>query len=770
MSEPGATTEKLLSAARRFMTSRKTAFGLAAAACLSGVATVLSLTGPAGRSYDIETVLSLLYIDGILLLLLAAVVIRRLVQIWMERRRGAAGSGLHVRLVLLFSLVAVTPGILVVVFSALFLNFGMQGWFSQRVSTALNESLGVSKAYMLEHQNKIETDAFALANDLNLNASVFMRNRALFNDELSAQSALRSLSEAVVVDSAGKVIARARFSLIPEIENIPVGVFARADTGKIAVLDSKNEERLRALIKLNRYVDAYLLVERLVDPRVVNHIDRIHKAVTAYKKMERERSGIQVSFIIIFVMVALLLLLAAGWVGLTVASQLAGPLSDLIGAAREVSDGNLDTRVAAGEESDEIGRLGHAFNNMTSQLQAQQRGLIEANRELDSRRRFTETVLAGVSAGVVGLDPEGRVYLPNRSASELLGLELPERVGEPFADVVPEMADLLAVALQAPHRTHQAEIRLARRDGARTLLTRVTGETLQSEVIGYVVTFDDVTDLLSAQRKAAWADVARRIAHEIKNPLTPIQLSAERLRRKYQNEIVSDPETFKTCTDTIVRQVEDIGRMVDEFSAFARMPQPIMRMENLNEICRESVFLERNRNREIEIEFTSPDEPVSVRCDSRQISGALTNILKNAAESIEARIAEQGRDSGPGWIGVTLLASHQADDAGEPLDEVRIVVEDNGKGLPPDLDRLTEPYVTTREKGTGLGLAIVRKIMEDHHGSLILEPREPVGAKITLSIAESGDDDGTNDGADKSSADEEQRAIEVAVNLGPGSK
>ena len=763
MSEIGATTEKVLRGARQIMTSRKTAFALAGTAFIAGVATVLSLTGRSGSAYDIETVLGLLYVDGILLLLLAVIVVRRLMQVWMERRRGAAGAGLHVRLVLLFSLVAVTPGILVVVFSALFLNFGMESWFSERVRTALNESLNVTKAYLFEHKNKIETDAFALANELNQNAPTLMRSQDLFNDVLSSQAALRSLSEAVVLDSSGQVIARARFSLIPEIENLPVEAMARANQGKITVIDSKNEERLRALIKLNRFVDAYLLVERFVDPRVINHIDRIHSAVTSYKKMESERSGIQVSFIIIFVMVALLLLLASGWVGLTVARQLARPISELIGAAEEVSEGNLDIRVSESDEADEISRLSHAFNNMTGQLQAQQRGLIEANRELDARRQFTETVLAGVSAGVVGLDTEGRISLPNRSASELVGLELHEYIGDPLTDVLPEMEALLAEARQAPHRTHQTEVRLIRRDDIRTLLTRITGETLQSEVIGYVVTFDDVTDLLSAQRTAAWADVARRIAHEIKNPLTPIQLSAERLRRKYESEITSDPEVFKTCTDTIVRQVEDIGRMVDEFSAFARMPQPTMQTENLNDICRETVFLERNRNPDMRIDLELPDEAIAIRCDSRQISGALTNILKNAAEAIEGRQSEPVGAAADGWIGVSIV--QPGHDGNDQLDEVRVVVEDNGKGLPSDRERLTEPYVTTREKGTGLGLAIVRKIMEDHQGRLLLEPREPEGARVTLVFSLRDDADGM--GPDMALSGEDA-AIQVAANLGTG--
>jgi len=726
--ENAATTEIMLSLSRRVIASKKTAFALAALAFLSGLATVASIMGGADQAYDIKAVLNLLYIDGILLLLLGVIVTRRLVQVWLERIRGAAGAGLHIRIVALFSIVAVTPSILIVLFSALFLNFGMQSWFSDRVRTALNESLGVADAYLLEHQNKIQTDAFAIANNLNQSAPALMRSTNLFSDVLSSQSALRSLSEAAVVDGTGKVLARARFSLLPEVEKLSTQILTRADSGRIVVMDSQNEERLRALIKLNRFVDAYLLVERLVDPRVVSHIESIHSAVTDYKKMENERSGIQVSFIIIFVLVALLLLLAAGWVGLNVAEQLVRPISNLISAAEAVSNGNLDARVRAGEKTDEISHLGHAFNNMTAQIQGQQRGLLQANRELDERRRFTETVLAGVSAGVVGLEPDGKIYLPNRSASELLGMDLRHHKGDYFGDCVPEMVELLTTAKAAPQRTHQAEIKLSRLDGVRMLMTRIAAETLGDEIIGFVATFDDVTDLLSAQRKAAWADVARRIAHEIKNPLTPIQLSAERLRRKYQTEIRSDPETFKMCTDTIVRQVEDIGRMVDEFSAFARMPRPTMKLEDLCELCRQAVFLERNRSPNIQIELNLPFEPILVNCDSRQISRALTNILKNATESVESRIMAHEIGPDDGWISVAVTVANASN-------EVAVVVDDNGNGLPTDRDRLTEPYVTTREKGTGLGLAIVRKVMEDHAGRLILDNREPKGARVTLVIS-----------------------------------
>jgi len=591
----------------------------------------------------------------------------------------------------------------------------------------------VAKAYLHGHRNIIQTDAFALANALNLNAARLMRNRKLFNDVLSSQSALHSLSEAVVLDGTGYVLARARFSLIPEIETLPINALETANEGKIAVIDSENEERMRALIRLNRFVDAYLLVERLVDPRVSSYIERINTAVSSYKKMEGERSGIQVSFIIIFVMVALLLLMAASWVGLIVARHLSRPISDLIAAAEEVSGGNLEYRVDVGVATDEIGTLGHAFNNMTSQLQAQQFGLLGANRKLDERRRFTEAVLAGVSAGVIGLDARCNVHLPNRSASDLLGLNMIDFVGKPLVEAVPEMKELIMRAMEVPQRTHQEQIRLLRRNGVRTLLVRIVGETMERETVGYVLTFDDVTDLLSAQRKAAWGDVARRIAHEIKNPLTPIQLSAERLRRKYAPKIEDDPETFITCTETIVRQVEDIGSMVDEFSAFARMPQPVIELSNMSKICREAVFLEcsRSPNIQIDADISAPD--IMVNCDSRQVSRALANILKNAAESVTAKMDLDEVIKENGCIRLSLKQEISSTPKNEP-DYVSIVVVDNGNGLPEDTERLTEPYVTTREKGTGLGLAIVRKIMEDHHGNIHLENCERGGAKVTLTL------------------------------------
>ncbi|MBK8211004.1 MAG: PAS domain-containing sensor histidine kinase [Rhodospirillales bacterium] len=711
---------------RRYRLDRKVAFVVVLAAVISGVVTVVAWIGSAEFGPDPDTVVILLYIDTVLLLLLGAIVVRQLVRVWAERRRGLAGSGLHVRIVILFSLVAVTPAILVAVFSALFLNFGIQAWFSERVRTAVEASSAVAQAYLGEHRQSIRSEAFAMANDLNRDASALMRNPSAFDELLGVQAALRSLSEAVVVDGSGQIVSRAPLSLSLELDLVPGEVIDEADTGQVVVLSTERDDRVRAAVKLNRFIDAYLVIGRFLDPSVLAQIQRTEMAVAQYRRLEQSREGILITFVMIFVIVALLLLLAAVWMGLTLATHISRPISGLIAAAERVRDGDMAVRVKPVTTIGEFAMLGRAFNRMTSQLQSQQTGLLLANRDLDERRRFTEAVLSGVSAGVIGLDARATINLPNRSASELLGLDLAAARGTPLVEVVPEMAELIRNAVEHPERSCEAEVRLIRSARPRTLIVRIAVERLDGEVIGYVVTFDDITALVQAERKAAWADVARRIAHEIKNPLTPIQLASERLKRKYSREITSDRDTFVACTETIIRQVEDIGRMVDEFSSFARMPRPELKPENLCELVRQVVFLERNRSPNIRIELTEPEQPLSLLCDARLVSQALINVLKNAAEAVHSR------DAGAmeaGWIGVIVRL--------EDASKLAVIVEDNGRGLPQEnRDRLTEPYVTTRVKGTGLGLAIVKKIMEDHNGDLLLEDREGGGARVTLVFSE----------------------------------
>ncbi len=457
---------------------------------------------------------------------------------------------------------------------------------------------------------------------------------------------------------------------------------------------------------------------------VISRIQRTQQAVAQYQQLEGERSDYQIAFSMLFFGVGVLLLTGAVWMGLSFATRMARPISWLIAAAERVRGGDLAARVPVGASDEEFSSLSRAFNRMTHQLQSQQSELIEANRQLDQRRRFTETVLAGVSAGVIGLDHDGRINLPNRSASPLLGADLDQQIGESLADAVPEMAALLAEATRRPDRLAREQVQLVREVMSLTLLVRIAAERFEGDLRGYVVTFDDVTELLSAQRKAAWADVARRIAHEIKNPLTPIQLSAERLKRKYLKQIGTDTETFTICTDTIIRHVADIGRMVDEFSSFARMPAPVFRDADLADLLRQAAFLQRTATADIRVELDVPTTPLRLACDSRQVNQALVNILKNAAESIQGR----GPDAPPGHIRIEGRT--------EP-GRIVLAVEDNGRGLPPEgRERLTEPYVTTRAKGTGLGLAIVKKIMEDHHGQLVLEDRPGGGARVILVFGE----------------------------------
>jgi two-component system nitrogen regulation sensor histidine kinase NtrY len=701
---------------------RKATVVLAVAALASGVATYAAMTGAPPFGPNGGNVLLLLNIDLVLLLLLAAIVAKQLVEVWTQRRRGLAGSRLHVRLVALFSLVAVTPTIIVAVFSYLFFSFGVETWFSERVRTALSESQAVAEAYLHEHQQVIRADVLAMASDLNRESYILNFNPQRLTQVVRTQAALRSLNEAEIFDNSGRILASAGFSLSLEFGLIPPWAMQLARSGDVAIITGDNDDRVRALVRLEQFPGAYLYIGRFVEAQVLNHMEQTQRAVAQYERLEGQRSGFQVTFALVFLMIALIFLFAAVWFGINFATQMVEPIGMLIAAAERVRGGDLAARVLEGSGDEEFASLSRAFNRMTTQLQNQQSELIEANHQLDQRSRFTEAVLAGVSAGIIGLDQLGRLNLTNRSASLLLATELDHFIGLDLADVVPEMAELFDTASRRPDRLAQSQIEIVRRGRNHVLLARIAAEQEEGEVKGYVVTFDEVTELLSAQRKAAWADVARRIAHEIKNPLTPIQLSAERLKRKYLREIRSDPDTFSICTDTIIRHVEDIGRMVDEFSAFARMPAPTIKRENLLEICRQPVFLQRNAQTDIDFELVSSESTLTVPCDARLVGQALTNLLKNAVESIQARAGDEGvLPRGQIVVRIQVEDGHAV-----------VAVEDNGKGLPQhERERLTEPYVTTRAKGTGLGLAIVKKIMEEHGGELVLEDR-PSGAVVKL--------------------------------------
>jgi two-component system nitrogen regulation sensor histidine kinase NtrY len=698
--------------------------GIAIAALAAGVFTFAAVTGTGALGLPPGSILTLVNVNLALLLVLAAILAARVVRVWAERRRGSAGSRLHVRLVVLFGLVAVTPTIIVTGFSAAFFNRGLENWFNQRVRTALEESLAASQAYLIEHQRTIRAEALAMANDLNRAAPVLLtQGPNVFGVLVERQIMVRGLTEAVVFNATnGALVATAGLLVPPVGQPLPIWALEAARAGEVALIaPAQGEDRVRALVGLDIPGPLMLLVGRPVDPEVLGHMERTEQAVAEYRRLEASRSGLQVTFALIFTLVALLILFAAVLVGLVIAGQMARPISSLVFAAERVRAGDLGIRVPERQSDDEIGVLSRAFNRMIGQLSANRDELMDAYRQIDERRRFTEGVLAGVSAGVIGLDGQGRINLPNRSASDLLGTDLVSHLGARLAEVVPEFAAVLAHAASNPRASAEAEVRIGPAAQRRTLLVRIDTEMTEDRVRGFVVTFDDVTALLAAQRQAAWADVARRIAHEIKNPLTPIQLSAERLKRKYLAEIQSDPETFRTCTDTIVRQVGDIGRMVDEFSAFARMPQPVLKPEDLAEIVRQAVFLQRNAHAEITYAVTIAEGLGPAMCDRRLLGQALTNLLQNAADAVSAR-------PGAGRIAVTVT---------EAEGRASIVVEDDGEGLPQEgRESLTEPYVTRKTKGTGLGLAIVKKIMEDHAGRLELGDRRDgqPGARVALTL------------------------------------
>ena len=716
---------RLSSIGNRFGLGRKLAVLLTVVALLSAIATYAAFTGMSPIGTDTRTVLILLQIDLVVFLLLGLVVARNLVGLWMERRRGQVGARLHTRLVVLFSLIALAPAIIVSVFSAFFFNYGMENWFSERVRTAIIDSRAVADAYLKEHQQVIRGDILSMARDLDRALPIMDGSPRQFRRILAAQGLVRNLSEIYIFDGTGRVLAQWNLGFILDREPVSPEIMKRARQGEVVIITSETDDRLRAVLKLDRSVDSFLYVGRFVEPNVLEHIEKTQRAAREYEEIEGRRSSIEITFAMIFILVGLLLLFAAIWVGLVFANRLSRPISELASAAERVRSGDLTARVREAPNSDELRLLSRAFNRMTDQLEGQRHELVQANRQLDERRNFIETVLSGVSAGVIGLDKNGCINLANTSANSLLSIDLDTEIGKKIGDVLPEFGDLITQAYAKPGLLIEEQVSIRRNGRPSMFFVRLAADVVSSEIMGFVVTFDDITELMAAQRKAAWSDVARRIAHEMKNPLTPIQLSAERLRRKYLAEVKTDPDTFANCTDTIIRQVGDIGRMVDEFSSFARMPRPVMSSINLVSVCREALVLPRSAHSKIRFEAKVPDKPIWISGDSRQLSQVMTNLVQNAIDAIESR--RRSAKAGDIFEGSIEVRAY--------INEAEAIVEvlDNGKGLPLESrERLTEPYVTTRAKGTGLGLAIVKTILEDHGAHLKLEDRIGAGAHIEL--------------------------------------
>ena len=679
-------------------------------ALISATITFVVLSGLTRISPTHNVVVTLLLVNALTVLVLLGIIGRDVWQIVQSRRRGRAGSRLHVQIVGLFSVIAAVPAILIAVVASVTLDRGLDRFFSVRNRIIIENSLNVAQAYLREHAQTMGSDIMAMAFELGRIPQTFEQDREKFRQILTAQASLRRLSSVMLIDGDQNIIEKANIPVQMEFLRPPpkttIATVTETEPTIALILES---HYVGAIVKLRGYDNTYLYITRLLDPLVISHLKETQVSVSEYANVEARRLGIQVAFALMYTVIALTVLLSAVWIGFNFANRLVEPIRRLISAANIVSTGNLFVQVPVGKAESDLSQLGVTFNKMTQELRTQRDDIVRARDLIDSRRVFTEAVLAGASAGVIGVDSSGNISILNRSAEKLIGTGEADALGKPVEEVVPELAEMVAAASTGGQRLAQGQISISRDGKERIASVRVTNEQSADPHHGYVITLDDISELVTAQRTSAWADVARRIAHEIKNPLTPIQLSAERLRRKYGSVIVEDKAIFEQCTDTIVRQVEDIRRMVDEFSRFARMPKPVFAGEDVADTVRQAVFLMRVGSADIDFDVEINETPMLAHFDRRLISQGLTNIVKNATEAIAAVSPEE---LGRGRITVTV---ERADDF------IHIDVVDNGIGLPREnRSRLLEPYVTTREKGTGLGLAIVGKILEDHGGGIEL--------------------------------------------------
>jgi two-component system nitrogen regulation sensor histidine kinase NtrY len=680
-------------------------------ALLTAAVSFAILVGVTPLAPDAGITWILIAVNAAFILALSALIGREVHRILTARRVGKAASRLHVRIVAMFALVAAIPAIMVAVVAAVTLNIGLDRWFEIRTKTIVNSSLSIADAYVQENARNLQGTTLSMAYDLDNARQLYGLDRTGFLDLMTKEAVGRGLAHAALVKADGSFLMSAQTDADFPMPEPPNGAVAQAADGTPLLIEPKTRNIMGAIIRLKEIEGAYLYTIRLVDPEVIKARQIVRSNTDEYRGLENNRRTTQVAFALPYLSLTLIIVLSAIWTGIAVADRLVRPIRQLIGAADEVSTGNLDVSVAVRASDGDVANLGDTFNTMILELKSQRNELLSAKDLIDERRRFSEAVLAGVTAGVIGVDSQGMVTIVNRSAETMLELSSEAAVGRNLSTLLPHVGRIFEIGRNSGRPVHREQVTFYRAGAERTFNVQLTIEEDEDnpDEKAYVVTVDDITDLVQAQRSSAWADVARRIAHEIKNPLTPIQLSAERIRRRYGKVITEDREVFDQCTDTIIRQVGDIGRMVDEFSSFARMPKPEMKALDLREPLREASFLVEVSRPDIAFERDFGNEPLPGTFDSRLLAQAFGNVVKNAAEAME------GIEWPEGERGVIHIRARRADDG------YRIDVIDNGKGLPREnRQRLLEPYMTTREKGTGLGLAIVKKIVEDHGGRLEL--------------------------------------------------
>ena len=629
---------------------------------------------------------------------------------------GLAGGKLHTRLVALFSVIAAVPTVLVAIFASLLFQSGLEFWFSDKARGMIENTVSVARTTYDREVERVALETLTMSGDL----AAYLREVPIddprFAEGFGRQVLGRNLSEAIIFTMGADGVIRSQ-ALVNPYDRPLDKVITRDKIAELAHKESvaiNSSDRIGSLARLDYAPNTFVYAARVFDPQFKQQIDRSREIQTVYRELLERSRLYQLRFNAALLLGALIIVGLSIFIALRIADRLVRPVGQLVDAAGRIEAGDFSVRVPVSPPVDEIGMLSSAFNRMTGRLQEQTGALVAANEQLDTRRAFIEAVLSSVTAGVIALDEECRILLVNRTAEALLEPEGQEIEGRVLEEVSDELAEFMA------GEGREANVTIAAEGEQRTLAVKRV-----RYADGTVLTFDDITEQLSDQRRAAWSDIARRIAHEIKNPLTPIQLAAERLQRRYGKEVATEPETFERLTGTIIRQVGDLRRMVDEFSNFARMPKPVFREENIHEIARAALFLHEVAHPGMTFAIDPPHADIRLVCDRRQLSQALTNVVKNAVEAIETR-----RNRGEG----SFEGDKVEVKVRETGDQVVIDVTDTGIGLPEERERLTEPYMTTRVRGTGLGLAIVKKIVEEHMGEIAFLDRAGGGTHVRIAF------------------------------------
>jgi len=695
--------------------------------------TVSILQGEFGS--NLSNILRLVLLaDGIYLLVVISIVGYAVMRMFAARRAKSAGSRLHMRLSRVFAIVALIPTVLVAVFAVVTLSIGVEGWFSKNVQNVVNSSLSAAEAYKNEQRDDLKIDLNFISVKLNEynKSNSFVSDSDLRVQLTSIQKLIqRGLKEAYIIDRNANLRSRGELSYLFGYEEPSDEIMESAELGDLIIIEDWPNNEFRSLIKLESFEDKYLYVSRTVDGKILNLLDETMESAITYNTMETQREKILWSYGLLYLGFATFVILSSILLGMLFAERLSRPVGRLAGAAQRLGAGDFDVKVIEEKGDDEIAMLSRVFNHMTKQVKRQRDDLITANEYTERRRRLFDSVLSGVTAGVIGLSSDGNIGFINLAAQKLLNLNSGNYEGKGIKIAVPEFIDLFSLIQKNDNKTQQQEVKLTRAGAIEILLVRITARISENELVeGYVITFDDVTNLVSAQRIAAWGDVARRIAHEIKNPLTPIQLSAERLKRKYSPIVGSEGSNLSQYCDVIIRQTNDLRRIVDEFSKFARMPEPIKRPTNVTKLLKDVILLFQISSPKINIVFKNLYDDFNINIDETMINQAFTNLIKNASEAIESKLNSQPDLKFDPEIRITI---------DQIINNLEITIEDNGIGLPNQgRSRLFEPYVTHRENGTGLGLSIVKKIIEEHNGTLELLDASPFseannfGAKMRI--------------------------------------